>query len=112
MTSAHLRGDVYWTELDPTRGHEQAKTRPCAILSDTVINQRRGTVVIVPLTTTPLPDRFPILISMKSMGVHTKARTEHIRSVDKSRLRRFEGRLSDKDLDELGRAIGKVLKII
>ena len=111
MTPAYLRGQVYWTQLDPVRGHEQAKTRPCAIMSDTLINQRRGTVVIVPLTTTPLTDQFPILVSMPSMGVRTKARTEQIRSVDKSRLGRFEGRLSDKDMDELGRAIGKVLKL-
>ena len=111
MTPAYLRGEVYWTELDPVRGHEQAKTRPCAIVSDTIINQRRGTVVIVPLTTTPIADRFPILVSTPSMGVRTKARTEQIRSVDKSRLGRLEGKLSDKDMDELGRAIGKVLKL-
>lgn len=112
MTPAYLRGEVYWTGLDPVRGHEQAKTRPCAIVSDTLINQRRGTVVIVPLTTTPIADRFPILVSLPSMGARTKARTEHIRSVDKSRLGRLEGRLSDKDMDELGRAIGKVLQLI
>lgn len=112
MTPAYRRGEVYWTQLDPVRGHEQAKTRPCAILSDTLINQRRGTVVIVPLTTTPIADRFPLLVSTPSMGVRTKARTEHIRSVDKSRLGKLEGVLSEQDMDELGRAIRKVLKLI
>lgn len=112
MTPAYQRGQVYWTQLDPVKGHEQAKTRPCAILSDSLINQRRGTVVVVPLTTTPAADRFPLLVSMPSMGASTKARTEHIRSVDKSRLGRLEGALSEQDLDELGRAIGKVLKLI
>lgn len=112
MTPAYQRGQVYWTQLDPVKGHEQAKTRPCAILSDTLINQRRGTVVVIPLTTTPAEDRFPLLISMPSMGASTKARTEHIRSVDKSRLGKLEGALSEPDMDELGRAIGKVLKLI
>jgi mRNA interferase MazF len=112
MTPAYQRGQVYWTQLDPVRGHEQAKTRPCAILSDTVINQRRGTVVVVPLTTTPAADRFPLLVSIPSMGVSAKARTEHIRSVDKSRLGKLEGLLSEQDMDELGRAIGKVLKLV
>lgn len=112
MTPAYQRGQVYWTQLDPVKGHEQAKTRPCAILSDTLINQRRGTVVVVPLTTTPAAACFPLLISMPSMGASTKARTEHIRSVDKSRLGRLEGALSEQDMDELGRAIGKVLKLI
>lgn len=113
MTSKPLyqRGEVYWTELDPVRGHEQAKTRPCAILSDTLINQRRGTVVVVPLTTTSQPAVPPILVAIPSMGAEAKARTEHIRSVDKSRLRRREGLLSDEDLALLGQAVAKVLNL-
>lgn len=111
MKPAYERGEVYWTQLDPVRGHEQAKTRPCAILSDTLINQRRGTVVVVPLTTTPLPAHPPILVATPSMGPDAKARTEHIRSVDKSRLGRLEGMLSEQDMEELGRAMVKVLKL-
>ncbi len=111
MKAAYQRSEVYWTQLDPARGREQAKTRPCVILSDTLINQRRGTVVVVPLTTTPTPAHPPILVAMPSMGPHAKARTEHIRSVDKSRLGRLEGMLSEPDMEELGRAIVKVLKL-
>ena len=112
MTAAYQRGQVYWTQLDPVQGHEQAKTRPCAIFSDTLINQRRGTVVVVPLTTTPAAEQFPLLVALPSMGANTKARTEHIRSVDKSRLGQLVGKLSEHDMDALGRAIAKVLKLI
>ncbi len=107
----YLRGEVYWTELDPVRGHEQAKTRPCVILSDALINQRRGTVVVVPLTTTSQAALPPILVAIPSMGVDAKARIEHIRSVDKSRLRRLEGRLSEVDMTALGRAVAKILQL-
>jgi len=112
MTAPYQRGEVYWTKLDPVVGREQAKTRPCVIFSDTLFNLRRGTVVILPLTTTPQTEQFPMLVSTPSMGEHTKARTEHIRSVDKSRLGRFEGALSEQDMNALGRAIGKILKLI
>ena len=111
MKPAYQRGEVYWTQLDPIRGHEQAKTRPCAILSDTLINQRRGTVVVVPLTTTPQPALPPILVAIPSMGINAKARTEHIRGVDKSRLGRLEGMLSEQDMDALGQAMVRVLKL-
>ena len=111
MKPAFLRGEVYWTQLNPVVGHEQAKTRPCVILSDTAINQRRGTVVIVPLTQTPQPEQLPLVIALPSMGLPTKARTEHIRSVDKTRLGRLEGALSDDDMDKLGAAVAKVLKL-
>lgn len=111
MKPAYRRGEVYWTQLDPVRGRERAKTRPCAILSDTLINQRRGTVVVIPLTTTPQPAHPPILVATPSMGLNAKARTEHIRAVDKSRLGRLEGMLSEQDMDELGCAMIKVLKL-
>ncbi len=111
MKPAYRRGEVYWTQLDPVRGREQAKTRPCVILSDTLINQHRGTVVVVPLTTTPQPATPPLLIATPSMGLNAKARTEHIRAVDKSRLGRIAGTLSEQDMEDLGRAMIKVLKL-
>ena len=111
MKPAYRRGEVYWTQLDPVRGREQAKTRPCAVLSDTLINQHRGTVVVIPLTTTPRPAHPPLLVATPSMGLNAKARTEHIRAVDKSRLGRLEGTLSEQDMEELGRAMIKVLKL-
>jgi len=112
MSAAYQRGEVYWVQLDPVVGREQAKTRPCAILSDTLINQRRGTVVIVPLTSTPQAAQSPIVIATPSMGVNSKARTEQIRSVDKSRIGQLEGTLSADDMDVLGRAVIKVLKLV
>ena len=111
MKPGYRRGEVYWTQLDPARGHEQAKTRPCVILSDTLINQRRGTVVVVPLTTTTQPAHPPLLVATPSMGPNAKARTEHVRAVDKSRTGRLAGALSEADLEELSRAMIKVLKL-
>ena len=111
MTAAHERGEVYWTALDPARGHEQVKTRPCVIVSATTINRRRGTVVVVPLTTTAQAAHPPLLVGVPSAGATVKARTEHLRAVDKSRLGQRVGRLSDEDLLALERAIAKVLAL-
>lgn len=45
------RGEVWIAQLDPVRGREQAKKRPCIILSVDTINQGSGKLVIaVPLT--------------------------------------------------------------
>ena len=38
-----LRGDIYWADLDPTLGHEQAGRRPVMVLSQEVFNERSGT---------------------------------------------------------------------
>ncbi len=105
------RGDVYWVELDPIRGAEMAKTRPCFVLSATEINQHRKTVVVIPLTTTPSPATPPLLIAVPSTGATSKARIEHIRTVDKSRLQRKLGKLSSQDLHTVEEALRRVLRL-
>jgi mRNA interferase MazF len=110
--SAHIeRGEVYWVELDPTRGAEIAKTRPCFVLSATEINLHRKTVVVIPLTTTPTPAAAPLLIAVPSTGATSKARIEHIRAVDKSRLQRKLGKLSAQDLHAVEEALRRVLRL-
>ena len=111
MTASVERGDVYWVELDPTRGAEIAKTRPCFVLSASEINQHRKTVVVIPLTTTATPAAPPLLIAVPSAGASSKARIEHIRAVDKSRLQRKLGRLCAQDLRAVEEALRRVLRL-
>jgi len=111
MSATIARGDVYWVELDPTRGAEIAKTRPCFVLSATEINQHRKTVVVIPLTTTTTPAAPPLLIAVPSTGATSKARIEHIRAVDKSRLQRKLGKLSTQDLHAVEDALRRVLRL-
>ena len=111
MTADIERGAVYWVELDPTRGAEIAKTRPCVVLSASEINLHRKTVVVVPLTNTPTPPTPPLLIATPSAGATSKARIEHIRAVDKSRLKRKVGALSAQDLRQIEEALRSVLRL-
>lgn len=111
MKTTIQRGQVYWTALDPVQGSEISKTRPCVILSANEINRRRNTVVIVPLTSTPEPVHFPLVIDVPSAGTGSKVRTEHIRSIDKTRLKNLIGHICDSDLDTISRGVAKVLGI-
>jgi len=103
------RGDVFWVDLEPVRGSEIAKIRPCVILSTNEINRRRRTVVLVPLTSTPEPVAFPLVVAVPSAGANTKARTEQLRNVDKIRLQRRIGRVNPVDLADISRGVSKVL---
>ena len=111
MSSNVQRGQVYWVMLDPVRGSEISKTRPCVVLSANEINRRRNTIVIVPLTSTPEAVHFPLLINVPSAGIGSKARSEQIRNVDKSRLTRLIGQISDADLGAISDGVAKVLGI-
>ena len=111
MSASIQRGQVYWVRLDPVRGSEISKTRPCVVLSANEINSRRNTVVVVPLTSTPEQVHFPLLINVPSAGIGSKARSEQIRNVDKSRLANLIGQISDSDLSALSHGVARVLGI-
>jgi len=110
-SSTYLRGRVYWIELDPIKGAEMSKTRPCVILSTNEVNQHRKTVIVVPLTTTQTPAIAPLLIATPSMGADSKARIEHIRSVDKSRIKTAIGDMDAADVAAIEDALRRVLRL-
>ena len=102
------RGDVYWVDLNPTKGSEINKLRPCVLVGATPINQARRTVIVVPLSTSaaPLP---PINIAVTCLGKTVTAVCDQIRTVDKSRLKKQAGSLSVKDLSALDDGLRQVL---
>ncbi len=53
------RFDVFLISLDPTKGSEIKKTRPCLIISPDEMNRHIKTVIIAPMTSTlkPYPTR-------------------------------------------------------
>lgn len=109
VSKSFKRGDLYWCELDPARGSEQAKTRPCVVVSATALNTVRKTVVVIPLTHTPSPAQWPLLIELPSAGASSKARIEQIRAIDKSRATRHIGSLGRTDLGNIAAALKAVL---
>ena len=44
------RGDVFLVQLDPTRGGEIRKSRPCVVVSPDDLNAHVRTVIVAPLT--------------------------------------------------------------
>lgn len=104
------RGDIYWVDLNPTKGSEINKLRPCVLIGATPINQARHTVVVVPLSTAAQA-RPPITISVSCLGKQVTAICDQIRSVDKSRLKKPAGHLSLKDLDALDEGLRQVLSL-
>jgi mRNA interferase MazF len=102
------RGEVWWVDLDPTRGSEIRKTRPAAILSVDALNRVRRTVVVVPLSSSPHP-RPPLVVAVPSAGAGSVAVCDQVRAVDKGRLARRQGLLSDADLREIEDGVRAVL---
>jgi len=102
------RGDIYWVDLNPTKGSEINKKRPCVIVGATPINKARHTVVVVPLSTSAKA-RPPLTIAVSCLKKQVTAVCDQIRSVDKSRLIDFADQLSTKDLHALEDGLRQVL---
>jgi len=45
-----IQGDIWLTDLEPTKGAEMKKTRPCVVVSRTKINVYLDTLTVIPLT--------------------------------------------------------------
>jgi len=61
-----LRGEIRWADLNPTRGREQAGTRPVVILSHDVFNERSGTVIAMAVTSQAQRAGFPLSLELES----------------------------------------------
>ena len=100
MTEEHVsRGDIFLVTLNPTRGSEIRKTRPCVIVSPDELNSHLRTFIVAPLTTGGHPYPFRVLCTFDGQDGHVVA--DQLRAVDRERLVKHLGRLSDTTLNEL-----------
>jgi mRNA interferase MazF len=103
------RGTVVPVELDPTVGHEQRGVRPCIAVSDPAVNadQRFPLIAVVPVTGTPGEGAlYPELSPGKSgLAKRSYALIDHVRSVDKRRIRRVFGRVAKDELASVGQGL-------
>src|SRR5207342_3185657 len=90
------QGDVYWTDPDPIRGREQAKSRPFVIVSVDQLNQTSlGLSLAVPLTRTDFGNALHLAIPASEGGLKEDgfAMPEQLRAVSHERLSRRLGSL-------------------
>lgn len=100
------RGDVYLVELDPTRGSEIRKTRPCLVVSPDELNHHLRTVVVAPMTTggPPYPWRVPCRFRSKDGRVAL----DQLRTVDRERLAQRQGALTEPTLAAVLAGLGEL----
>lgn len=64
-----LRGEIWWADLNPVRGREQAGIRPVLIISDNIFNARSGTVIALAITSQLPTAGFPLTYELTSPGL-------------------------------------------
>lgn len=106
MVSSPRRFEVYLVDLEPTRGSEIQKTRPCTVLSPDEMNRHLKTVIVAPMTTSgkDYPSRVPVILD----GRHGRVALDQIRSVDRVRLVRQLGELTELEAARVLQILGEM----
>ncbi len=88
--------DVYWVNLNPVKGGEMNKVRPCLILSPTEVNNYLLIIISAPITSTDLalPMRFKVSVN----NVKGFVALDQMRALDKSRFCNKVGKLNKDEI--------------
>jgi mRNA interferase MazF len=106
-----LRGEIYWVDLNPVRGREQAGLRPVLILSHHVFNNKSETAIIMAITSQPQRVGFPLTLSLppEALPKPSWLKISQIRTISVDRLGR---RIATLDEETVGQAVNGLLDLI
>jgi mRNA interferase MazF len=110
------RGEIWLANLDPTRGSEQAGTRPILVLQNDDIIKFTSTALTIPLTTNLrralLPSCLQIRKGEGGLLSDSVALCHQLRVIDKTRLIRKLGAVSTETIKQVESVVLFTLGII
>ncbi|MGA2724590.1 MAG: type II toxin-antitoxin system PemK/MazF family toxin [Bryobacteraceae bacterium] len=106
-----LRGEIYWADLNPVRGREQAGLRPVLILSQDLFNRKSETVIAMAITSQPQKAGFPLTLELPAevLPKPSWVKISQIRTISVDRLGK---RIAALDADALEQLIDGLLELI
>ena len=98
-----LRGDVYWADLEPTRGKEQAGHRPVLVISREVFNSSSGTIIALAITGQPQRADFPLTYTLppKLLPKPSWVKISQIRTLSTERLSHRIAHVEETDVNRI-----------
>ena len=94
------KGDIVGINLNPKKGDEVGKIRPCVIISDSDSNQILDTIIVMPLSTHLIDDMLPYRIRLKkrdNLKNDSDILINHIRTISKKRVTSNISKISDNE---------------
>ena len=104
------RGDVYYADLDPVKGHETGKTRPVVVIQNDIGNMYSPTTIVAIITEySEKKASYPICVAIKKgkgLRKYSIVNLSQIRTIDKKRLKAPRiTKLSDNCIKKVDEAI-------
>lgn len=102
------RGDIYYADLRPVVGSEQGGVRPVVIIQNNTGNRHSPTVIAAAVTSrknkAQLPTHVP-LAGIEGLQQDSIILLEQVRTIDRSRLGEYIGRLRTSTMRTMDQAI-------
>jgi mRNA interferase MazF len=102
------RGDVFLVNFDPTVGAEAQKTRPAVVVSNDINNQHSPIISIAPITsniTRVYSFEADVAAGLGGLRTRSKIMINQTRAVDKARLIKKLGQLTDEIMASVNRGL-------
>ncbi len=106
-----LRGDIYWADLNPARGHEQAGLRPILVLSQAVFNDHSGTIIAMAITSQEPRAGFPLTLELanRSLPKRSWVKISQIRTLSTERLGNRIGHANAKEMQLVIEGLNEII---
>jgi mRNA interferase MazF len=99
VVSYPQRDEVWLIALDPAKGSEIKKTRPCLVVSPDEMNESLQTTLVAPMTTTQR--NYPTRVNLVFRGKAGQVALDQLRAVDRQRLVRRLGSVTARAAHEV-----------
>lgn len=110
------RGEIYLVSFDPTVGAEMQKTRPALVLQNDIANEHSPITIVAAITSqfddTLYPTEVLVQPTEGGLTVNSVVLLNQIRSIDKQRLVKRLGKLTDETMVLVNLAIQVSLGLI
>lgn len=105
----YLRGDIYYADMEPHIGSEQGGTRPVVVLQNDVGNRYAPTLIVATVTSRTEKKKYQpthVLIAHNTaFEKPSVVQLEQIFTIDKSRIQRFLGRITQNEMQEIEKGV-------
>ncbi len=110
--STYKQLEIRWIDLNPTRGAETRKKRPCVVLQSDMMNRGTRTVIVAPIL--PGHKDWPFVVNVTPTKKNELDKDRHInlkqlRAVDISRIGNRQGLLEERYIESIKETIAIIL---
>lgn len=109
MSRRLFRGDIFYADLNHGIGSEQSGYRPVLIIQNNIGNKFSPTVIVAAITgkihyKARLPTHL-VLDFFPELSIPSMVMLEQIITIDKRRLKRYVGRISEEEIPLIDKAL-------